>query len=45
MKFVRIYWNCAAVLGTAVIILYAGDAIMEAAKWFITTLQSLGSSF
>lgn len=45
MKFVRIYWNLAAVLGTAVIIIYAGDGIISGAKWFLTTLQGLGNSF
>lgn len=45
MKFVKIYWNCAAGLGTAVIIIYAGQSIISAAQWLVMTLQNLGSSF
>jgi hypothetical protein len=45
MKFVKIYWNCAAALGTAVIIIYAGDAVQATAVWVVTTLQNLGNSF
>lgn len=45
MKFVRIYWNLAAVLGTAVIIIYAGQSIIDVANWMVDTLQNLGRSF
>lgn len=45
MKFVRIYWNLAAALGTAVIIVYIGEGIIDGAKWALETLQNLGSSF
>lgn len=44
MKFVRWYWNFAAAIGTAVIIVYAGSSIIEAANWVINTLQGLGES-
>lgn len=43
MKFVRMYWNIAAVIGTIVIILYVGDTILEAARWVATTLEQLAN--
>lgn len=45
MKFVRIYWNIAAVLGTAVIIIYSGQSIIDIANWLVVTLENLGRSF
>lgn len=44
MKFVRIYWNVAAVIGTVVIILYVGDTVVEAARWIATTLDQLANN-
>lgn len=38
MKFVRIYWNLAATLGTAVIIVTGGQKIMEAAQFLLSLL-------
>jgi hypothetical protein len=45
VKLVRIYWNCAAALGTAVIIIYAGQSIIDVANWLVATLENLGRSF
>jgi hypothetical protein len=38
MRFVRIYWNLAAGLGTAVIIVTAGQQLIEFSQWILQTL-------